>query len=413
MACPANPGAATDVARHRISGLLFVGVVLSLFLQLPDAPVPSRAVPAVALAFLLALIGVAGFPLAERAGALRVLLTYFAVQLPLGAAVLLLGPAVNGELGAVFLLLLLAAQGARVLPLEWLVAVSAAIGAVLVAAALRLFPLVSTAERVRDAVGLLAALAVALGAGRLAANEQRARAEALRLAADLGAANRKLREYAAQAEELATVRERNRLAREIHDTLAQGYTGVLLQLEAVESALTASRNDVALERVGRAREIGRDGLAEARRSVWALRPRSLEEKPIAEVLRDAVLGLTAGTRLAARVEADDEPRPLPPAIEADLLRIAQEAVANAVKHADGRNLSVRLCHDGSAVELRVSDDGRGFVPGRSPTADGGGFGLTAMRERAERHGGTLHVRSAPGVGTEVVARLATSEGAPR
>ena len=404
---------AAGASGHRILALLFAAVVLSLLLQLPDAPAPSRALEVVALAGLCALVGAVRFPDAERAGTPRALLAYFAAQLPLGTAVLLLGPAANGELAGALLLLLLAAQGARVLSPAWLAVACAVIGGVLVFAAVALFPADSIAERARDAVGLLAALAVAVGAGRLAANERRARSEAQRLAEELAEANRQLREYAAQAEELATIRERNRLAREIHDTLAQGYTGVLLQIEAVESALTASRGDVALARLRRAGDVARDGLAEARRSVRALRPQPLAEKPFPEAIREAVLGRTEGTRLEAEFQLTGAPAPLPPAVEDYLLRIAQEAAVNAGKHADASKLSVGLRYDDEAVELRVRDNGRGFVPSRSGSGDGAGFGLTAMRERVERHGGTLGILSRPGGGTEVVARVDAPGRTPR
>jgi signal transduction histidine kinase len=114
-----------------------------------------------------------------------------------------------------------------------------------------------------------------------------------------------------------------------------------------------------------------------------------------------------GDAPAVSFETGGEPRPLAPEIEADLLRVAQEAVTNASKHARARNVALALRYDPAGVELRVRDDGRGFRPDRGAgRADGGGFGLTAMRERVERHGGELGVRSAPGMGTELVARVA-------
>jgi signal transduction histidine kinase len=260
--------------------------------------------------------------------------------------------------------------------------------------------MVDRGEAVQNAAIFLAAIVLTVGRSLAVERERRARS-------DLDEANRRLRAYAAQADELATTRERNRLARELHDTLAQGFTGILLQLEAVDSALATSRVDLARERLERAHALARDSLAEARRSVWSLRPRALQHQGLPEAVREAVCALVADDSLTVRVETGGEPRQLGPELEADLLRVAQEAVTNATKHAGARNVALALRYDPATVELRVSDDGHGFRPDRAGgRADGSGFGLTAMRERLERHGGELGVRSTPGVGTELVARVA-------
>ena len=136
-----------------------------------------------------------------------------------------------------------------------------------------------------------------------------------------------------------------------------------------------------------------------------MRPRALEQQSLPEALPDAVRGLTAGSALVVRVETPDDTPALAPGIEADLLRIAQEAVTNVVKHADASTLAVRLGWDGECLELRVRDDGRGLSTVTSDAAEPSGFGLTAMRERIERHGGTLRVSSIPGAGSEVVAAI--------
>jgi signal transduction histidine kinase len=245
---------------------------------------------------------------------------------------------------------------------------------------------------------MLVATVITFLISRLAAHERHARSE-------LAVANQRLQAYAAQAEVLATTQERNRLAREIHDTLAQSFTGIALQLEGIDSALARDRRDVAAQRLGQAQSLAREGLAEARRSVQALRPRALELQSLSEALPDAVRSLTAGSTLAVRVETPDDAPSLAPDIEADLLRIAQEAVTNVVKHADASTLAVRLGWDGECLELRVRDDGRGISAAPSDTAEPSGYGMTAMRERVERHGGTLRVSSFPGAGSEVVAAI--------
>src|SRR5215207_7673781 len=292
-----------------------------------------------------------------------------------------------------FLLLLLVGQSVQVLPPPWAMVVCLPVGAVLMGHVLLMSPTVVWGQVAREATVMLVATVITFVVSRIAANERRARAE-------LAAANQRLRTYAAQAEALATTQERNRLAREIHDTLAQGFTGIALQLEAIDSALTGGQLDVAAQRLGQARSLAREGLAEARRSVQALRPRALEQQSLTEALPNAVRSLTAGSALAVRVETPDNAPVLAPDVEADLLRIAQEAVTNVVKHADASTLTVRLGWDGDCLELRVRDDGRGLSAATSDAAEPSGFGMTAMRERVERHGGTLRVSSFPGVGSE-------------
>ena len=381
---------------------LFVVAYLLLVVSVPAATTPAAGVPALALGLLYVLIATVGFAKVEHSAGLDRAPAYFAVQLPLGVAVFLTSHAVGGETAGVFLLLLLAGQGVQVLSPRATAVVGALVGAALVGAGLLMVPTHGWAHGVREATVMLVATVFTVAVSRVAARERRARAE-------LAAANRRLRASAAQAEELATTRERNRLARELHDTLAQGFTGIVLQLEATESALVGGRPEVASQRLDQARILARESLAEARRSVWSLRPQVLERRPLPEALPDAVRALTVGTALAVHVETPDRVPPLSPDLEADVLRVAQEAVTNAVKHAGARTLAVGLGWDGSCLELRVRDDGRGFVARGRPSEDGGGFGLTAMRERIERHGGTLRIDARPGEGSEVVAAVSVPE----
>jgi signal transduction histidine kinase len=237
------------------------------------------------------------------------------------------------------------------------------------------------------------------------------RADELDLAAALAqqaALAVQLSRLGAQSRQAAVLAERNRMAREIHDTLAQGFTGIVMQLEASESALDTARPDVARERLAKARELARSSLAEARRSVWALRPQALEQQPFVAALRVAATALLAGTSATLSMDVDGPLGYLPAELETDLLRVAQEAITNSVKHAAAQTVTVQLRDDGQRLELRVQDDGRGFDGAAARPADGSGFGLTAMRERVERHGGRLVVHSEPGRGTTVVARVERS-----
>ncbi|MFN8517079.1 MAG: GAF domain-containing protein [Chloroflexia bacterium] len=206
-----------------------------------------------------------------------------------------------------------------------------------------------------------------------------------------------------QARTLAVAEERNRMAREIHDTLAQGFTGILLQLQVAESLLDGEEPD-ARARLQRAQELARSSLREARRSVWNLRPSTLQGRTLAEALRDHLGEWRGQTGIGTNLIVVGEERPLAPATEETLLRVAQEALNNAYKHARASHVEVTLVVEPERVKLRVCDDGVGLGELARPS-DGGGFGLVSMRERAGRLGGTLEIESAPDQGTCVVVTV--------
>ncbi|HEX5504895.1 MAG TPA: GAF domain-containing protein, partial [Thermomicrobiales bacterium] len=203
--------------------------------------------------------------------------------------------------------------------------------------------------------------------------------------------------------ELAVAEERNRLAREIHDTLAQGFTGIILQLEVAKGLLAdePAAGDVR-ERLLKAQELARVSLTEARRSVWNLRPTPLQGRALPDAVRAALdeWGRTAGVATACAVEG--APRPLPAEVETTLLRVTQEALNNIRKHAAAGQVDLLLRVAPDAVLLRVCDDGAGFS-GTGRPEQGGGFGLIGMRERLTRVGGHLTIQSTPGRGTCVEA----------
>jgi signal transduction histidine kinase len=185
-----------------------------------------------------------------------------------------------------------------------------------------------------------------------------------------------------QAREAGVSDERRRLAAEIHDTIAQGLTGIITQLQAAEDS----------EHVRRATDLARESLREARRSVRALAPTHLEDDTLPEALKK-ITGDGVDLTVTGTVE------PLHGELEATLLRIAQEALANATRHAHADRIGVTLSYMDDEVTLDVRDDGRGF------TGPSSGFGLIGMRERAERVAGSLEVESEPGRGTAVSARV--------
>jgi ligand-binding sensor domain-containing protein/signal transduction histidine kinase len=194
--------------------------------------------------------------------------------------------------------------------------------------------------------------------------------------------------------------ERARLAREIHDTLAQGFVGISSQLDAVAMCMPPDEGPArrALDLAGR---MARHSLTEARRSVMDLRASELEGQDLAAALEAGAGAWTAGSSLEVRAETSGTPRPLPSETQQHLLRIAQEAVTNAVKHAGAGRVSIQLRWEAGKVFLSVADDGHGFLESAAFSAPDGHFGLLGMRERAVRAGGELRLESRPGGGTRV------------
>jgi signal transduction histidine kinase len=205
-----------------------------------------------------------------------------------------------------------------------------------------------------------------------------------------------------QAREAGVLDERQRMAGEIHDVLAQGLTGIVTQLEAADQA--AGREHDRRRHLDTAKQLARDSLTEARRSVQALRPWPLAGAALPEALAEVVDGWTARHGVAAQLITTGVAAPLVPEIEATLLRTAQEALANVARHAAAGRVTLTLSYMEDLVTLDVRDDGAGFDPARSRVADrDGGYGLTAMRDRVQRIAGTLEVESEPGAGTAISA----------
>jgi signal transduction histidine kinase len=205
-----------------------------------------------------------------------------------------------------------------------------------------------------------------------------------------------------QAREAGVLDERQRLAGEIHDVLAQGLTGIVTQLEAADAA--ATRPTDWRRHLAAAKQLARDSLTEARRSVQALRPQPLAGAALPEAIAEVVDGWTQITGVTAELITTGTALPLLPEIEATLLRTAQEALANVGKHANAARVTLTLSYMEDLVTLDVRDDGAGFDPA-APLAEDyeGGYGLAAMRERLLRIAGSLEVESEPGGGTAVSA----------
>jgi len=201
----------------------------------------------------------------------------------------------------------------------------------------------------------------------------------------------------------AVLEERNRMARDIHDTLAQGFTGVIVQLEAAKLAFANGSSSEGEEHNRRASELARQSLGEARRSVRALRPEALENGDLCVALDGLIKQMTAGTRLRGQFTTHGQPRQLMPSIEENLLRIQQETLTNALKHSGAKVFKAALSFEENAVCLEVRDDGSGFDLSKKHD----GFGLLGIRERVNQMDGKVTIESEAGSGTRIRIILPT------
>ena len=208
-------------------------------------------------------------------------------------------------------------------------------------------------------------------------------------------------ELASVHHQAGTLAERQRLAGEIHDTLAQGFSSVIMLLQAAEAGLGPDTPEPARRQISLAAETARENLAEARGLVAALAPADLASGNLPGALRRVTERLGAETGIEVTFTEDGEPRPLPATLDVVLLRVAQETLANVRKHAEARTVRVSLRYTGSAVSLQVSDDGRGFAVDGATS----GYGLRGMRERLGQVNGRIEVTSGPGAGTCVRAEV--------
>jgi signal transduction histidine kinase len=369
---------------NRALAVLTCVALLTVVVEATDDPHPLLAV---ALGVTYAAHALAALPwLARQPLPRRYWLTagHVCIQLPLGA---LLFGAAHAGVGATLLLLVLVSQSVLLLPLPAAAVVTA------------LVPLVHAgmgwADFARNGLGLLGAAVFTAVVTELLQREQRARGE-------LAEANERLRGYAAQAEELATTRERNRLARDIHDGLGHHLTVVQMQVQAARAVLSSDpgRADDVLAKAQRQTS---EALTEVRRSVATLR-----EPRTSPPLRTALEALTREVSAAgvpAALEVVGTERRLPAEAEESLFRSAQEGLTNVRKHAGATSARVTLTYgDDGTVRLGVRDDGRGLpVPERRE--DARAFGLVGLRERAARAGGHLTVASVPGGGTELLVEV--------
>jgi signal transduction histidine kinase len=229
--------------------------------------------------------------------------------------------------------------------------------------------------------------------------EQRVRERTRELKFEMGARQE------AEVRVKAILAERTRIAQELHDTLLQGFTGIGLKLEALTSSLPSSL-EATKGQLQRILDRSDEYLVEARRAVWELRSPSLEKAgTFSKALSNAVERALASTGIRLNFSVSGAARELEPAIEDNLLRICEEAVTNAVKHARPTHVEVNLGFTDAEVQLRVRDDGRGFDPQSPESSKAGHFGLAGIRERVKSLSGNFSLNSRPGEGTELTVTV--------
>ena len=236
---------------------------------------------------------------------------------------------------------------------------------------------------------------------RLYTRQMEARTQAQALLADLEAANRQLSEYAARVEDLTIVNERQRMARELHDTLSQGMAGLILQLEAADAHLEGKRPERARAILQQAMEKARGSLAEARQAIDDLRQPAARD--LVEAAREESERFTNATGIPCDLQIDLKVD-VPDMVAETAIRAIAEALTNIARHAHAKNAKLRIdtLIDSKELEIEIVDDGVGFDP---PSVEAGHYGLLGVRERVRLAGGGVEINSGPGKGTQIVIRF--------
>jgi signal transduction histidine kinase len=211
----------------------------------------------------------------------------------------------------------------------------------------------------------------------------------------------------------AVLAERGRLAREIHDTLAQGFVGISVQLEVLSRLLSSGggASKPVLQQLDQTRALVRDSLAEARTSIWDLRSANAAAEDLPARFNRTCNRIVSGSSTRVYLQVKGTCRPVEGKTEDELLRIGQEAVTNAVRHAQATRIDVQLIYEATRMLLVVADDGRGFAPMPGDRGPEGHYGIQGMYERAQQIGGRMDLRSAPGAGTRISLEIALREAA--
>jgi signal transduction histidine kinase len=385
MSVPSRPVIKTGAGADLAFAVVLLASYLATFSALQTAST-MEILLMISLGIAYVSIGIYGYGFCARSDHLTIHLTYFAIQILLGGLIVYLA---KGAGFNALILLPLAGHSVMLLRQWWMVSVNAMILTTYVVA------VVSFAN---DWTAVFNGLPIFLAGQvfivaftQMAVNEEKARQEVERLATELADANQRLREYALQVEELAITKERNRLAREIHDGLGHYLTTVHMQIQAAQAVMSTDPQR-SMEIMHTAQNVTQEALADIRRSVGALRSSVGEIMPLTEEIRKMLKGYEM-TGLLTDFKVVGTPRHLDPKSHLTLYRAMQEGLNNITKHAAASRVSISLDYsDEQQVRLVIEDDGKG-----AEQFDGG-FGLMGLRERTLLLMGEFNVSSTPGQG---------------
>jgi signal transduction histidine kinase len=380
--------------------LVFLIIVVAAYVQAFATSADPLTLPVILLMLgvgvVYTLVGIIGIQYFDRSESTNVKMLYFVLQIGLiGGLNLYLGLDVQLWL----LSMPLVSQAVIMLPRGYLLGVCGLIVLVFVGSAV---PLVDVGTLSAFGITYIATIVFVAVFTHILVSEREARGEVEGLAQELTEANQQLREYAAQVEDFATMEERNRLAREIHDSLGHYLTVVNVQLEVVRAVLDSDR-DQSLDALTKAQSLTKEGLGEVRRSVAALRASPIEGKPLSELI-EGLLEECRAAGLVAEFVIVGEHRSLSIPQKHTLFRTAQEGLTNVRRHARASRVDVLLGYESeSKVRLHIEDNGVGVDPDELVT----GFGLLGIRERVQLLGGKVRVESVPNQGFVLEVELET------
>ena len=369
--------------------LAFATVVLASYFTTFSAtrqPTPVQIISLIALGILYVAVGIYGYAYITHSGKQFYHLAYFAVQLPVAGLIIYLGKGVSFN---AMILLPLAGHSVMLLSQESMLFTNFAISASFLVS--EYFVGYGWGEIWNGFQLFLAGQVFIVAFTQMAVNEERNRKEVERLASDLATANQNLRQYAMQVEELAIAKERNRLAREIHDGLGHFLTTIHMQIQAARAVMLNDPNR-AQDILSKAQNLTQETLADVRRSVAALRVSPGETRPLEESIQELLDGCK-NSAINTELKLSGKVRPLPPPQQLTLYRAVQEGINNTLKHAHASHIWVHLDYThNDSVRLIVSDDGQGAGELKQ------GFGLMGLQERMHLLQGNLRVSTTPGGG---------------
>lgn len=382
-------GSQADLAFALVVGASYMAMVTTAF----GSFTPIRILTIVFFGVIYLLLGIYGYGKCSQTGSPQLITLYFIIQIPLCAVIVALA---NGAGYSSLLMLPLAGHAVVLLNRRKMLIVAAAIAVAYYSA---VYISTGSLQMLWDnTVAFLAGLIFVVVLTQMAISEERGRIEMERLAHQLEDANRQLSEYSVQVEELAISKERNRLAREIHDGLGHYLTAIYMQLQAARATLEADPSR-SLESITNAQNLAQNALADVRKSVGALRSLPSDNRSLHELL-ESLLAECNQASIQADLSILGTPYRLHPQIELTIYRAAQEGLNNVRKHSGADHVSIQLDYQNTArIRLNITDNGHGAL------GDQTGYGLLGLRERTQLLGGQLTTESIPGKGFKLCVEV--------